>query len=76
MGKKKVVKEKIVEKISVMRRIYNAVMVWLVGTGIDGVIGALAGLILLAGGYQVLSGIAFGVFATRNWDILRTWIKK
>ena len=27
-------------------------------------------------GYKIYAGIAFGVFLTRNWDLLRGWLKK
>ena len=47
---------------------------WIVSNGIEGIIGLGAGLLLWALGYKIYAGFAFGVFATRNWDIFKTWV--
>ena len=73
--KKKVVKEKIVEKISLLKKVYNSVKSWVVGNGVEGILGLVAGLVLWTLGYKIFAGLALGVFATRNWDILKVWVK-
>tara|TARA_R100000479_G_C6300386_1_gene170006 strand:- start:292 stop:540 length:249 start_codon:yes stop_codon:yes gene_type:complete len=78
MARKKVVKSKavVVEKISAIKRIYNAVKAWIVGNGIEGVVGLIAGFVLWTFGYKIYAGFAFGVFATRNWDLAKNWVSK
>jgi len=44
--KKKVVKEEIIEKISLLKKTINAVKAWLEGNGVEGVLGLIVGLIL------------------------------
>ena len=73
--KKKVVKEEIVEKISLLKKVYNSSKSWVIGNGIEGILGLVAGLVLWTLGYKISAGFALGVFATRNWDILKTWVK-
>tara|TARA_B110000858_G_C17361240_1_gene275379 strand:+ start:10 stop:252 length:243 start_codon:yes stop_codon:yes gene_type:complete len=75
MARKKAVKKEIVEKLSAAKKVINAVKAWLEGNGIEGVLGLIAGLILWAFGYKIYAGFAFGVFATRNWDLLKSWVK-
>tara|TARA_R100000951_G_C2618633_1_gene173682 strand:- start:289 stop:534 length:246 start_codon:yes stop_codon:yes gene_type:complete len=74
--KKKVVKEEIIEKISLLKKTINAIKAWLEGNGIEGILGLIVGLLLWSFGYKVYAGIAFGVFATRNWDIVKAWLFK
>ena len=74
--KKKVVKEEIIEKISLLKKTINAVKAWLEGNGVEGVLGLIVGLILWTFGYKIYAGVAFGVFATRNWDIVKSWLLK
>jgi predicted small integral membrane protein len=74
--KKKVVKEEIIEKISLLKKTINAIKAWLEGNGIEGILGLIIGLLLWSFGYKVYAGIAFGVFATRNWDIVKAWLFK
>lgn len=73
--KKKVVKEEIVEKISLLKKVYNSVKAWVVGNGIEGILGLVAGLILWVLGYKIAAGFSLGIFAVRNWDILKAWVK-
>jgi hypothetical protein len=73
--KKKIVKEEIVEKISFFKKIYNSVKSWIVKNGIEGILGLVAGLVLWVLGYKIAAGFSLGIFATRNWDILKTWVK-
>ena len=74
--KKKVVKEEIIEKISLLKTTINAVKAWLEGNGVEGILGLIIGLLLWSFGYKVYAGVAFGVFATRNWDIVKSWLFK
>jgi len=58
-----------------IKKLYTIVKDWIVANGIEGVLGLIAGLFLWAFGYKVYAGFAFGVFATRNWDLLKSWVK-
>jgi len=58
------------------KRIFNSVKGWIVGNGIEGILGLIAGLVLWSFGFKVYAGVAFGVFATRNWDLFKNWISK
>lgn len=61
--------------IDFILKIYTIVKDWIVANGIEGVLGLLAGLVLWSFGYKVYAGFAFGVFATRNWDLFKGWVK-
>ena len=67
--------KKSVEKLSSIKKFYNVVKSWIVGNGIEGFLGLILGLLLWSFGFKVYAGFAFGVFATRNWDLLKGWIK-
>ena len=67
--------KKSVEKLSSIKKFYNVVKSWVVGNGIEGFLGLILGLLLWSFGFKVYAGFAFGVFATRNWDLLKGWIK-
>jgi hypothetical protein len=54
---------------------YTIAKNWIVANGVEGVAGLIAGLFLWAFGYKIWAGFSFGVFATRNWDILKTYLK-
>lgn len=58
-----------------IKNIYTIAKDWLVANGVEGILGLIAGLVLWTLGYKVYAGFAFGVFATRNWDILKAWVK-
>jgi hypothetical protein len=58
-----------------IKNIYTIVKDWLVANGVEGILGLIAGLVLWTLGYKVYAGFAFGVFATRNWDILKAWVQ-
>ena len=58
-----------------IKNIYTIVKDWFVANGVEGILGLIAGLVLWTLGYKVYAGFAFGVFATRNWDILKTWVQ-
>jgi len=61
--------------LNFIKSIFNIVKNWIVANGIEGVLGLIAGLFLWTFGYKVYAGFAFGVFATRNWDIVKSWVK-
>lgn len=57
------------------KKVYDVSKKWIVSNGITGIAGLIAGLALWAFGYKIWAGVAFGVFATRNWDIFTDWLK-
>ena len=59
-----------------IKKIFIIVKDWIVANGVEGVLGLIAGLILWTFGYKIYAGFAFGVFATRNWDIAKAWVQK
>jgi hypothetical protein len=61
--------------LNFIKKIFTIVKGWVVANGIEGVLGLIAGLILWAFGYKIYAGFAFGVFATRNWDLAKSWVK-
>jgi len=70
-------KKDIMKKIlDFIKNVYNLVKDWIVGNGIEGVVGLIAGLLLWSFGYKIYAGFAFGVFATRNWELLKSWVIK
>tara|TARA_R110000803_G_scaffold35915_4_gene77415 strand:+ start:2202 stop:2444 length:243 start_codon:yes stop_codon:yes gene_type:complete len=76
MARKKTMKKQAEEKISFIKKIYNSIKSWIVGNGIEGVLGLILGLILWSFGFKIYAGFSFGVFATRNWDLAKAWILK
>ncbi len=61
--------------LNFIKKIFMIVKDWIVANGVEGVLGLLAGLVLWAFGYKIYAGFAFGVFATRNWDLAKSWVK-
>ena len=59
-----------------IKKIFTIVKDWIVANGVEGVLGLIAGLILWTFGFKIYAGFAFGVFATRNWDIVKAWVLK
>jgi len=68
-------RKKVIEKLSIAKKSFNVAKAWIEGNGIEGVLGLIVGLILWSFGYKVYAGFAFGVFATRNWDLFKNWVK-
>ena len=62
--------------LNFIKTIFTVIKDWVVANGVEGVAGLIAGLILWTLGYKVYAGFAFGVFATRNWDIAKAWVSK
>ena len=75
MARKKVIKEEVGKKLSLIKKVYNLAKTWIEGNGIEGFLGLIVGLILWSFGYKIYAGFAFGVFATRNWDLFKNWVK-
>jgi len=61
--------------INFIKKMYTIAKDWIVANGVEGVAGLIAGLFLWAFGYKIWAGFSFGVFATRNWDILKAYLK-
>jgi hypothetical protein len=57
-----------------IKNLFSTIKTWLVSNGVEGVLGLIAGLFLWIFGYKILAGFSFGVFATKNWDILKKFI--
>jgi len=58
-----------------LKKVLSVVKDWIVANGVEGVLGLLVGLVFWVLGYKVYAGFAFGVFVTRNWDIVKNWLK-
>lgn len=58
-----------------LKTVFTVSKNWIVSNGVEGVAGLGAGLLLWAFGYKIYAGFAFGVFATRNWDIFKAWVQ-
>jgi|TARA_R110000796_G_scaffold6491_3_gene22977 hypothetical protein len=58
-----------------IKRTFNAVKAWIVGNGIEGFLGLIIGLALWPLGFKIYAGFAFGIFASRNWDLLKVWVR-
>lgn len=54
--------------------VFHAVKDWILANGIEGVVGLIVGLLLWSLNQKVFAGFAFGIFFTRNWDLLKSWI--
>lgn len=61
--------------INFIKKMYTIAKNWIVANGVEGVAGLIAGLFLWTFGYKIWAGFSFGVFATRNWDILKAYLK-
>jgi len=59
-----------------LKKIITIIKDWVVANGIEGVLGLGLGLLLWSFGYKIYAGFAFGVFATRNWDLAKAWVLK
>lgn len=59
-----------------LKAAYQWIKDWTESNGITGILGLILGVVFWTLGYKVFAGFAFGVFATRNWDILKEWFLK
>jgi len=55
---------------------FTTVKSWIVSNEIKGVLVLLAGIILWTTGYPIYAGFAFGVFASKNWELLKSKLTK
>ena len=62
--------------MSKLKEIFSKVTSWVDSKGFSALASLGIGVGLWIFGYKIYAGIAFGVFLTRNWDILRGWVKK
>ena len=58
--------------LDILKKAVSTVTGWIKSNGIEGVLGLLAGCVLWIMGYKIWAGFSLGVFATRNWDLLKT----
>ena len=59
-----------------VKEIFEKVVSWIDTKGFSALASLGIGAALWVFGYQVAAGISFGVFLTRNWDLLRSLVKK
>ena len=59
-----------------VKEIFAKIVSWVDTKGFTALASLGIGLGLWAFGYKIYAGIAFGVFLTRNWDIIRSLVKK
>tara|TARA_R110000803_G_scaffold193526_1_gene256479 strand:+ start:1071 stop:1259 length:189 start_codon:yes stop_codon:yes gene_type:complete len=59
-----------------VKQLFKKVTGWVDSKGFSALLSLGIGLGLWVFGYKIYAGIAFGVFLTRNWDLLRGLIKK
>ena len=59
-----------------LKNIIKLIKSWIVSNGGEGVLGLLLGLLLWILGYKIWAGVSFGVFAHKNWDIVKSWLNK
>jgi len=62
--------------IELIKKVYGLIKDWVISNGVEGILGLIVGLVLWAMGYKIWAGFSFGIFATRNWDILKSWLTK
>ncbi len=59
-----------------LKSIFNKAKNFINTHGFTAIIAAVIGITLWILGHKILAGISFGVFFTRNWDILKGLIRK
>lgn len=62
--------------LNFIKKIFIIIKDWVVANGVEGIVGLILGLFLLTFGHKIYAGFAFGVFATRNWDLLKNFMKR
>jgi hypothetical protein len=58
------------------KTIFSVIKNWIVSNGVEGVLGLLAAIGLWIFSYPIYAGFAFGVFASKNWNLLTSKLKK
>ena len=59
-----------------LKEIWGKIIGWIDTKGFSALAALGVGVGLWIFGYKIYAGIVFGVFLTRNWDILRGIFKK
>ena len=62
--------------IELIKKVYGLIKDWVISNGVEGILGLIVGLFLWVMGYKIWAGFSFGIFATRNWDIFKSWLVK
>jgi hypothetical protein len=62
--------------LNFIKSIFTTVKNWIILNGVEGVLGLLVGIGLWVTGYPIYAGFAFGVFASKNWHLLKAKFKK
>jgi hypothetical protein len=57
-----------------IKKLVSLVKNWFVSNGFEGILGLIIGIFLWVFGYKIGAGVAFGVFATKNWEIIKGFI--
>jgi predicted small integral membrane protein len=63
-------------KMKKIEEIVGKILAYADTKGFSAIASVVIGAVLWAFGYKVFAGIAFGVFLTRNWSIIREMISK
>ena len=61
--------------MSKIKKVANVIKDWITGNGIEGAAGLLVGIGLWIFGFKIWSGVAFGIFIHKNWDLAKSAIK-
>ena len=59
-----------------IKKVLNLIKDWIVGSGIEGAAGLGVGVVLWIFGLKIWAGVCFGIFAHKNWDLLKSALKK
>ena len=59
-----------------LKELFGRVSKWVDSKGFSALLSLGIGLGLWVFGYKIYAGIAFGVFLTRNWDIIKVFFQK
>ena len=59
-----------------LKQLFTKLTGWVDSKGFSALVSLGTGIGLWIFGYKIYAGIAFGVFLTRNWDIIRGWLKR
>ena len=59
-----------------LKELFTKVSGWVDSKGFSALLSLGIGIGLWTLGFKIYAGIAFGVFLTRNWDILMGWLRK
>ena len=62
--------------IELIKKVYGLIKDWVISNGVEGILGLIVGLFLWVMGFKIWAGFSFGIFATRNWDIFKSWLVK